>query len=494
MPDPTGVATILPPTHGFFEEALALVRSAPLYPRERPPAITLPTIPARSMEMGTGDVDGMVDDAWSLAARIAAGRVSVVEVVGQARAAIERHDRAFCAFEFVADVDEIASRLDAELSRGACRGPLHGVPVTVKDVVDVAGMPTTASSKGYHRRVATADGKAVAHLRAAGAVIMGKVTTHELALGVTTPQSRNPWDPGRIPGGSSGGSAISMLTGMAWASLGTDTRASIRVPAALCGLVGTKPSLDLVPRDRWVTLSWTMDHLAPMTRSVRDAALLLDVLSDRGSYFRRVLPRGLEGLRFGWSPTTLEGADRGVADLMAQALASIGEAGGVVLEQAIPSANDLALANAVGMVLSRVQAAQYHAEIGTDVDALTPEVRDQLRAATSVEATAYVRALRLRALLRERLEFAACGVDLLVMPTCKTVAPRREDAAQHLLALSENCVPWSLVDFPAMSLPMGVAAGLPVGLQVVAPPGQDAGLLTAAHAIERILPPPPPWS
>lgn len=481
-------------TRAFFTEALDLVRSAPLVPPDRPPAITLPRVPTRPVAMGEGGVGGPDGDAWSVAGSLTSGRTTVAAVVEAAQASTAAHDGELHAFEHLADVGEVVRELDAELRAGRVRGPLHGVPVTVKDVIDVAGMPTTGSSKAYPARVASADATAVARLRAAGAVIMGKVTTHELALGVTTPQSMNPWDPERIPGGSSGGSAISVLTGMALASLGTDTRASIRVPAALCGLVGTKPSLDVVPRDHWVALSWTMDHLAPIARSVRDAALLLDVLTDRGGYYRSLLPGKLEGVRLGWSEATLSGSDPGVARCTAAAFDAFRAAGGVVVEQPAPTADDLALANAVGMVLSRVQALQYHVEIGTDLGLLTPEVRDQLEAARGVEGTAYVRAVRLRSLLRERLEAAVSGVDLWAMPTCRTVAPPREEADRYLLALSENCVPWSLLDFPALTLPSGMAEGLPVGIQLVAPPGQDDLLLATAHAAESALPPAPRWT
>src|SRR5947208_7862884 len=159
---------------------------------------------------------------------------------------------------------------DDEAASVAFRGPLHGIPVTVKDVIDVSGAPTRAGSAAFHRRAAV-DATGVARLRAAGAIVLAKVATHEFALGVTTPQSRNPHDPTRIPGGSSGGSAIAVATGMGLASLGTDTRASIRVPAALSGVVGFKATYGTVPTDGLVPLSWTMDHVAPMAVTVGDA-------------------------------------------------------------------------------------------------------------------------------------------------------------------------------------------------------------------------------
>ncbi|HEX6513405.1 MAG TPA: amidase, partial [Chloroflexota bacterium] len=167
-----------------------------------------------------------------------------------------------------------ADELDAELRAGRWRGPLHGIPITVKDNIDVAGAPTLAGSAAYAERP-RADATAVQRLREAGAVIVAKVATHEFALGVTTPQARHPQDPSRIPGGSSGGSAISIATGMALGSVGTDTRASIRVPAALCGVTGFKPTYGLIPADGIVWLSWTMDHIGLLAGSVGDAACLV---------------------------------------------------------------------------------------------------------------------------------------------------------------------------------------------------------------------------
>ncbi len=167
-----------------------------------------------------------------------------------------------------------AQRLDSELAAGHWRGPLHGIPMTVKDNIDVAGAPTGAGSSAYGR-VAEVDAEAVRQLREAGAVIVAKVATHELALGVTTPQARHPLDGDRIPGGSSGGSGISVATGMALASVGTDTRASIRVPAALCGVIGFKPTYGAVPAEGIVWLSWTMDHVGILAASVADAACVV---------------------------------------------------------------------------------------------------------------------------------------------------------------------------------------------------------------------------
>ena len=481
-------------TSDLFQQATETVRTWPLDPPDRKPAFVLPVSPPREVQEGVGPVLGLDGDLWDTGARIRDGRLTVAGVASEANSRVDRHDGAFTAFEHRADLGDTIGCLDEEARAGSFRGPLHGLPITVKDIIDVEGMPTTGSSQALTPRLAGEDATAVARLRAAGALLIGKVATHEFALGVTTPQSRSPWDAQRVPGGSSGGSAISLVTGMALGSLGTDTRASIRVPAALCGLVGFKPSFDLVPTDHWLTLSWSMDHFAPMARSVRDIALMMDVLVDAPGTFTGLLPGSLDGRRVGYTESTLDGADPDVAARFHESLEAMARAGAEVTRLEAPTAGDFVLANAAGMIVSRAEAAQFHREAGTILDRCIPEVRDQLRAAMELKATDYVRGLRLRGQLRERMASAMSGVDVLAMPTCKVVAPLREEAEDYLLVLSENCIPWSLIDFPAISLYMGQARGLPCGIQFVAGPGQDRLLLSAAYGFERVVPKPPVWS
>lgn len=480
-------------TTGLFRKAVDTVRSFPLSPRERRPAFVLPRPPATPAPRGDGAAEGRPGDLWSVAEALRSGRAFVREIAARSQERIAAHSRRLHAFEHLADVTGTVLALGEEASRGVWRGPLHGIPMSVKDVIDVQGMPTTGSSIALPSRIAVRDALAVARLRAAGAVIIGKAVTHEFALGVTTPQSHNPWDEARVPGGSSGGSAISIVTGMALGSLGTDTRASIRVPAALCGVVGFKASYDLVPVDSWLTLSWSMDHIAPMARSVRDIALLMDVLTGSGEHYRSLLPGSLRGRRIAYSDSLLTNSEAGVRRVVEAALAAMEAAGAAVVRAARPSAEDLDLANAAGLIVSRAEAAQAHREAGTVLDRCIPEVRDQLREAMRLEAADYLRALRLRGQLRDSLAALFDGVDALVMPTSKVVAPLRQEADKYLLALSENCVPWSLVDFPAMSVPAGTSGGLPVGLQFVAAPGQDDLLLSLSHGFERVAPVPPEW-
>lgn len=481
-------------TRQLFQQAAEVVRTWPLDPPDRRPAFALDKVAARAVDQGEGPVEGLPGDLWDTRDRLRAGVTSVLHVASSASTRIERYADVYGAFEHIADVRGAAAILDTEARAGVWRGPLHGIPISVKDIIDVSGMPTRGSSLALPPRIADEDATAVARLRAAGALLVGKVATHEFALGVTTPQAYNPWDPTRVPGGSSGGSAISLVTGMALGSLGTDTRASIRVPAAVCGLVGYKPSLDLVPTDHWLTLSWSLDHFAPMARSVRDVALLMDVLVDRPGAFTCLLPATLHGRSVGYTEASLAGAAPEIRQRFVEALSAMEAAGATIRLLDAPTGEDYELANAAGMVISRAEAAQFHRDAGTDLERCIPEVRDQLREALDLSAVDYVRALRLRGQLRDRLSAAMESVDVLAMPTCKVVAPPRPDADDYLLVLSENCIPWSLVDFPAISVPMGLAQGLPCGIQFVASPGQDPLLIAMAYAFERVAPVSPEWS
>ena len=484
--------TSTPSTESLFRTAVSAIQHFSLDLAQRP-AFTLPPVAPRTPRPSRGDIAGPDGDAWSTSIALRSGNTSVVKLHDRARSRIEAYTQRLTAFEHVADVSEATMALQAELAAGNFRGPLHGIPLSVKDIIDVAGMPTTGSSRALTPRLPTEDATAVRRLREAGALIMGKTVTHEFALGVTTPQSRNPWDETRVPGGSSGGSVISVVTGMANVSLGTDTRASIRVPAALSGAVGFRPTIGLVPIDGWLTLSWTMDVLAPMARSVRDIALMMDVLTDSGTRFRDVLPGSIEGYTIGYSELLWSGIEPGVKACFEAALESAEKAGATIVSCDDLTAEDMELSNYAGMVLSRAEAAHFHAEAGTNLDLCIPEVRLQLSEASEVNATDYLRCLRIRDFIYKRLTSVFSDVDLLLMPTSEIVAPLVEDAERYLLVLSENCIPWSLVGFPAISLFSGLSEGLPTGIQMVAPAGQDLFLLSAAHALEQRLPQIPEW-
>jgi aspartyl-tRNA(Asn)/glutamyl-tRNA(Gln) amidotransferase subunit A len=393
------------------------------------------------------------------------------------------------------DAPRRAAALDAELAAGLDRGPLHGIPVTVKDVIDVAGVPTRAGSDAYDA-LPTHSAAAVARLEAAGAVVIGKVATHEFALGVTSPQSRNPHDPTRIPGGSSGGSAVCVATGAGLGSLGTDTRASIRVPAALSGVVGFKPTYGTLPTNGVVSLSWTMDHVAPLAGSVTDATLMLDALLAGPSRLAWSPRREPGSLRIGVAHAGFDDALPGVADAALAALGALGVAGYPRSACARPTPDDLAVANAAGLVISRCEAAAAHHSLGLDRSLYWDEVREQLDAADGTTAVEYLDAQRIRGELRDRLLRAFDDHEVLAMPTVPVVAPPVDDFADYLMVLARNAIPWSLVGFPAISVPVGLVDGLPVGLQLVAPPHAEDRLVEVGRMVEQTLrcPPQPTFS
>jgi aspartyl-tRNA(Asn)/glutamyl-tRNA(Gln) amidotransferase subunit A len=318
-------------------------------------------------------------------------------------------------------------------------------------------------------------------------------------------------DPDRLAGGSSGGSAVAVASGMCWASLATDTRASSRVPAALCGVVGFKPTFGVIPTAGIVSLAWTMDHVAVITTSVADAAALFDVLVDgappRGSRRSADIappapgfpvggparvptgpPADLAGLRVGMPKAGLVGCDDDVLAAFDGAVASLAAAGADIVELDRPHEGDLEEANHLALLVSRCEAAAFHGARGTDLARCTDETADQLRAAGRVSAADYLTAQRLRRELAGQLAgaFDDAEVAVVALPTVPVVAPRAENPERYLLALSRNTSLWSLTGFPAISIPVP-ARHLPVGLQLVGLPYSDRALLGVAGRMEEIF-------
>jgi aspartyl-tRNA(Asn)/glutamyl-tRNA(Gln) amidotransferase subunit A len=480
----------LRPSGSIGRQAVAAARALvagyrPARPDRRPAFEYVPPGRRASPLAAAGVGSGPLLEA---AAGLRAGHVTSVQLVEEALLAVEKHDPELKAVVHLMDGSALAEAAvcDSEAAAGHWRGPLHGVPVTVKDVIDVAGVPTRCGSAAYDV-VAAVDAVGVARLRAAGAVVLAKVSTHEFALGVTTPQSHNPHDRSRIPGGSSGGSAIAVSTGMGLASLGTDTRASIRVPAALSGVVGFKPTYGSVPTAGVVPLSWTMDHVAPITSSVSDAALLVDVLAARPSGDRLVERAGssVAGLRIGVPEAAFAAAEADVEACVRRVLDSLAGMGCSVSAADRPTAGDLESANAAGLLISRCEAAAFHRRLGLDRALYWEEVADQLDAAGELSAVEYLDAQTLRADLAAGLLEVFADHDVLAMPTVPAVAPPLADFARHLMLLSRNAIPWSLTGFPALSVPCGWSGGLPVGMQLVAAPWREDMIVAVGCAVER---------
>ena len=396
---------------------------------------------------------------------------------------------------------EQARDADREIDAGQYRGPLHGVPISLKDIIDLRGAPTTAASRVRKADPAPEDATIVARLRKAGAVFIGKTNLHEFALGTTNEDSafgpvRHPLDPTRSPGGSSGGSAASVLDGMSYASIGTDTGGSVRIPAAVCGLVGLKPAVHDIPRDGIVPLSTTLDHVGPICRSVEDARLLYDGLRGvaAASTFAR---RELRGLRLGvLRHYFLALVDAEVASAFQEVCANL-EAAGVELEEIVLAhAGDIAPVY-LHIVLS--EAAAYHAKTLDHRWAdYTPPVRTRLEMGRYILAEDYVRALRGREILRREVDMALEGRDGLLLPSVAVPATKlgvptvkiggSEESVRNItLRLTQL---FNVTGHPAITMPCGKTVdGLPIGAQLVGPRHTTVELLRVAATVEPYLGP-----
>lgn len=460
--------------------ALPRLRRAPLQnrstPRQRVPPFAGQPLTIADVQRGLAD-----------------GSLTAVAVMEQALAAITQRQAALNAFVYVAPADQLlaeAEAVDAARRLGMPTGSLAGIPIAVKDLLPVAGMPNTASSPVLAGRSAAQDAGSIRQLKDAGAIIVGKTQTYEFALGVTTPQSRNPWDATRDPGGSSGGAAIAVATGMSLGAMATDTHASVRVPAALCGVVGYKPTFGLVSGAGVTVLSWSLDHVAHMAATVEDVALLLNVLDPKPRLdYTSMLNKSVRGLRIGVPLAALAGAAPEVSAAFRRALGALERRGAYVIETATPAAADFDLAVGMGLVVSRTEAAAYHTAFG-DRRALyaTAAVAEQLDEASSVPAVTYLQAQRVRAGLRDRMLTTLADFDAFLLPTTRVAAPRRSAGDDDCLDLAQNGSLWSFVGFPAISVPCGwTEAQLPVGAQLVAGPYEDDRLLAVAAALESAL-------
>lgn len=480
------VEDYLPPTPAYYPAFMFPLAELPAIQRQ-----PLPDLPAKSTANSAHENGQTLADAGR---SLAQGSITIQALARQSLDAIAARNAELNAFVYVAPESEImaqAQALEAEAQAGKRRSPLHGIPVSVKDVIAVQGMPNTASSRVLAECIAPEDAIAVKRLREAGAIILGKTHTHEFALGVTTPQSRNPRDSMRDPGGSSGGSAIAVTTGMGLGSLGTDTRASIRVPAALCGVVGYKPSYGLVPTQGVTTLSWSLDHVAPMARTVEDIAWLLNPLTkaaERGEDYTSYLNKDVRGLRVGLAINALKDADPGVLTAFQNSVAALQALGVEVVETDVPSDQEFNWAVSMGLILSRCEAAAYHRAFEDQAALYTRPVREQLEEANQVTAVTYLQAQRYRAAFQQRMLEHLKEYDALLMPTSRVPAPKTTEVENFFLTLSLNCIPWSFIGFPAISLPCGLTPDqLPVGAQLVAGPFEDGRLLALAAALEAKL-------
>lgn len=431
----------------------------------------------------------------ALAAELRRGAVDPVELIRQSLAAISASQPTINAFVTV-DVDgaiATAEQARDELARGVDRGPLHGVPVAVKDLIDTAGLLTTMGSRHFADYTPDSDALVVTRLREAGAVIVGKTTTHELAYGPTGDRSangpgRNPHDPTRMAGGSSAGSAAAVAAGLVPLAIGTDTGGSVRIPAALCGVIGIRPSLGRVPTDGVFPLSWSLDTVGVLTADVAGAVTGWEILTGTSpsGIMREVSRIGLIG-----DPWFNRLADS-VREAWTEALARLASRGVELVTVSVPDGAELL---ELYRTVQSVEAVSIHHErLTVHPELFDEEVRQRLEVAGQVTAREYAQSLRRLAEVRATAADRFAGLDVIALPTVPIVAPpvgtRDADLGGGWTsprdALLAHNAPFSSLGCPAISLPLPVD-GLPVGMQLVGAPGTDADLLSMALTIERIV-------
>lgn len=401
-----------------------------------------------------------------------------------------------------------AEQVDARLGKGE-KLPLAGVPFAVKDLFDVAGQPTTYGSKALLDNLANADAECVKRLSVAGAVLIGKLNLHECAFGFTGENShfgdaRNPWDTERVPGGSSSGSAIAVVTGICPLTIGSDTGGSIRQPSALCGLTGLKPTYGRVSRTGGLPLSWTMDHVGPMTRTAAEAALALRIMAGRDptdeSSSRRPVPnysaelvRPLAGLRIGlprkWFYASLE---PDVAAAVEAGREQLVQLGAKTIDVELPLLEELVGAHRA-IIFS--EASTFHRPLLPERAAdYGDDIRPLLLAGLFIPAVEYLQALRVRRIIRRQWAAVFSQVDCLLTPTTPVVATKFGQQTADLpggekplvRAYLDLTLPFNLTGHPAISVPCGQSSdGLPIGMQLVGQPFGEATILRAAHQYQQ---------
>jgi len=448
-----------------------------------------------------------------LAQAIRAGKVGPVEATRAYLDRIARLDPTLHAYITV-DADgalAAAAVLEREAAAGAWRGPLHGVPLAHKDLFLIPGLPTSCGTLTPDYFVGAPPCTAVARLQAAGALTLGKLNMTELALGPFGDNAhhgdvQNPWRIGHVSGGSSSGSGAAVAAGLAAGALGTDTGGSIRLPAAACGVVGLKPTYGRVSRAGVMPLSWSYDHVGPLARTVRDAALMLatiagvdplDATSSRQPVpdYVAALDGSVAGLRIGVAGGFYaDGLDATVTAALAEAVTALGGLGARVEPLAVPDPGPIVSGSSNVMV--RAESAAIHSRLLKERPGeLQPAVRDRMAPGLTVTAYDYLQGQRLRAqLTREFIDAVFSRVDVLATPTIPEPAPAlahvkagaTADVIARMGRFSRLTRPFNALGLPALSLPCGAAPdGRPLALQLVGRPFDEATLLRLGHAYER---------
>jgi aspartyl-tRNA(Asn)/glutamyl-tRNA(Gln) amidotransferase subunit A len=418
--------------------------------------------------------------------------ISPVDLTKMSLARIERLNPRLNAFITVTADEALdqAREAEREIRAGRYRGPLHGIPVAIKDLYDTAGVRTTCGSEQYANRVPTEDAAAVARLKSAGAVLVGKTNMDEFAYNFTSETSfygaaRNPWDLARTPGGSSGGSAIAVAAGLCYAALGSDTGGSIRLPAALCGVTGLKPTYGLIDLRGVVPLAWSLDHAGPFCRTARDAALVLNALTEPV----KAPPQNTKSLRLGipggfW----FEQLDARVSETFAAAAHHLSNlTAGVRKLPPLPLAMSSRLPDLPAAFITIIEAEAYtfhKSLLEKNPTRYNPATRRSIENGARITAAAYIEARREMDRLRASSDDLFKEADLLLTPTSPGPAFKLGDPAG--LIFLRNTAPWNLYGLPAISIPCGFTQeGLPLGLQITAPTGRDHLVLALAEAYQQ---------
>src|SRR6059036_3432782 len=410
---------------------------------------------------------------------IRAGTVSPVELVDACLARIRALDGELRAWAHVDGSEALATARErlAEARAGTLRGPLHGVPVGVKDIFDVAGMPTTGGARPFAHTRPGVDAPAVARLRAAGAIIIGKTVTTEFAYRDPAP-TRNPWNQAHTPGGSSAGSAAALASRMVPLALGSQTVGSVLRPAAYCGVVGFKPTHGLVSTAGVIPLAWSLDHVGVFTRGVADAALVFSVLA-RGNVVAE--PGGPP--RLALAPDLLRRASPEIAAHVQVTADAFARAGATIAEVKLPAS--FGGIHAAGQTVLEAEAATYHEpRFAKHANDYGPEIRKLVEKGLTISASAYVGANSARLAFSEEVMELLAAHDALLSPTAPAPAPEGLASTGD----ASLCAPWSFAGVPAVSLPSGLgASGLPLAIQLVQAAGAEARLLSVAAWCERQL-------
>lgn len=392
---------------------------------------------------------------------------------------------------------------EAEIQAGHWRGPLHGIPIALKDLIDTAGVRTTAASALFRDRIPSEDGEVVRRLKAAGAVFLGKQNLHEFAYGGSSLVSyfgavHNPWEPQHIAGGSSGGSAAAVAAGLSYAAIGTDTAGSIREPAALCGVVGLKPTYGRVSARGVIPLSWSLDHVGPLTRTVTDSALLLQSLAGYDladphsanvpvQNYVEALKAPTRHLRVGVPRTFF------YDDLHSEVTSAIDEAL-ALLSHVTAETREVSLVVPADRTLQSAESYAYHASfVEKSPELYQPETLRRIQSGKNVSAEDRARLAAELQELRRRASQIFEAVDVLVTPTVPIPAPTVAELIDNPdllrpreLLMLRNTRPFNVWGLPAISVPCGFTTeGLPIGLQIAGPPWEEQRVLALAHAYEQ---------